>query len=226
SRAARRRVAEQEPARRSVIDAARFQILERARSFGMAEKNFLIVGGGALVDAVKMLALTGAVVFAAPLAAFDGDAVTLGHPLHRLGEAQLIVLHQKIEDAAAGVAAEAVIDALVFAHGEGRSFLAVKGAEAEMVAPGLFQSHVIRDHFDDRSAGADLGDLFLADHRERLKAARRAAARRARGPRSCPCESGFRQSASAATPDRSRENFPGCAWAARRPRSGKKPPAR
>src|SRR5689334_22174485 len=107
----------------------------------MAEKNFLIVGRGALIDPIQMLAFTGPVVVAAPFTSGNCDAVALRDPLHRLREAQLIVLHQKIENAAAGMTAKAMVNAFVLADRERWRFLTVKGAEAQMSAARFFQCH-------------------------------------------------------------------------------------
>ena len=50
--------------------------------------------------------------------------------------AQALNFHFKIDDAAALVAAEAVIDALIGRNGEGGGFLSMEGAQAEEVGAG------------------------------------------------------------------------------------------
>ena len=50
----------------------------------------------------------------------------------------MIILHEKVEDAAAGLAAEAVIYPLFLAHRKRWAFLAVKRTQPHMITPGFF----------------------------------------------------------------------------------------
>ena len=70
----------------------------------------------------------------------------LGQELHRLRERQALDLHNKIDDAAALFAAEAVVDLLVRRYGERWRFLVVEGAQAEQVAALARQRHVAGYH--------------------------------------------------------------------------------
>src|SRR4030095_2640949 len=104
----------------------------------MTKKNFLIVGGGALINAIETLSLAGAIGCSMPLLSFDDDPVAFRDLLDRFGESQLVVLHQKMKDAASGMAAKAMINSFIFADCEGRSFLAVKRAQGHVVTTGFF----------------------------------------------------------------------------------------
>ena len=76
----------------------------------------------------------------------QGHARAAGKEFHRLREAQVLDLHDEVDDPAALAAAEAVIDLLVRRDGEGRRLLAVEGAEAEHVGSALFPEPHIAGH--------------------------------------------------------------------------------
>ena len=76
----------------------------------------------------------------------------------------MIVLHEKLKHAASGVAAEAMIDPLLFADGERRRFLTVKRTKSHVIAAGFLERDVIRNHFDNRCAIANFGDFVLTNH--------------------------------------------------------------
>src|SRR5712692_6976565 len=150
--------------RRRLIDAARLEIFERAPALAIAEQNLMKIGRGPLVQPVKRLSLLRVSSRCRILKPLDHDPVTFADALHRLGEAQLVVLHQKMENAASRAAAEAMKNSFFFVDGERGSLFGVKRAEAEMVTAGFFKRQIIRDHFHDGSAIADLEDLFFGNH--------------------------------------------------------------
>ena len=76
----------------------------------------------------------------------------------------MIVLHEKVKNAAAGVAAEAVVYPLLLAHGKRRAFLGVKRTQTHMITPGFLERDVIRNHLNDGGAVTNLGDFFLGNH--------------------------------------------------------------
>src|SRR5258707_15606507 len=104
----------------------------------MTPKNPLRVGGGAVIDAIETLSLAGGTGCSTPLISFDAEPVAFRGLLDRFGEGQLIVLHQKMKDTPTGMAAEAMINSFIFADCKGRSFLAVKRAQAHVVTTGFF----------------------------------------------------------------------------------------
>ena len=64
--------------------------------------------------------------------------------------------HFKIDDAAALVAAKAIVDTLVGGDGEGSGFLPVKGAQAKQVGAGTLQVHILSNHVFDWIPGGQL----------------------------------------------------------------------
>ena len=102
-----------------------------------------------------------------PLALFRAGVVRLlrqlhtgavGQKRHRLGEREILDLHDEADDAAALAAAEAVVDLLVRRDGERRRLFAVKRAEPEEVRPAFFrQAHVAAHDVDNVVA---LGELL------------------------------------------------------------------
>jgi hypothetical protein len=103
---------------------------------------------------------------------FDGDAVALGDALHGFGEREMIIIHEKMENAAAGLTSEAVIDAFFLTDREGRGFLGMKWAQAQMIATGLLERNEIGDDLDDGGTLADLDDFILTNHCRELQSSR------------------------------------------------------
>ena len=130
----------------------------------MDEQNALIVGRGALVDAEKIFTLAQVALIITRVRSFDDDAIAFGHLLHRFGKAQVIVLHEKLKHAASGVAAEAMIDPLLFVDRERRRLLTVKRTKSHVIAAGFLERDVVGDHFDNRCAIANFGDFILTNH--------------------------------------------------------------
>ncbi len=118
-------------------DAPAAQILGAAGRVGVAAQLPGIEAGG-LFERVVDRAEIGAAVFAG--LARDLEADRLGQGLDRLGEVQTFVLHQKAERGAVRPAAEAVIELLARADGEGGGLLVVEGAAGLVFAAGAFFS--------------------------------------------------------------------------------------
>ena len=76
-------------------------------------------------------------------------AGTAGQLLHRLGEAQVVELHQKTQGVTVRPAAEAVIELLVMADREGGRVLLMERAETAVVAPALLELHALGNDVDD-----------------------------------------------------------------------------
>ncbi len=103
----------------------------------MTQKQLLIVDRNALVDPVELFSFP-ALPGSRSTVMLHRDAVALGHTLHRLGEREMVVIHEKVKDAAAGLTTETMVDALFLTDREGWGFLGVEWAQAHVIAAGLF----------------------------------------------------------------------------------------
>src|ERR1700722_5200887 len=85
------------------------------------------------------------------LALRHGDAVAFGHQLEGFKETDAFDFHDKLEQIATDVAAEAPVKLMAGMHGEERGLLSMKGAKAGVAwrAAGFLQAHVFTDDFDD-----------------------------------------------------------------------------
>ena len=162
-------VADHESLRRGFIDSALLEIGPRLPTLWMAAEQFAVIERNALIHPVESFALA-ALLRGDPVAALHGDAVTLRDALDRFGKSQAVVVHQKVKNTAAGVAAETMIDAFFLAHGDRWRFFGVKRAQPQIIASGFFQRDEIGNHLDNGSSLSDLGDFFLGDHRKKLEA--------------------------------------------------------
>ena len=81
--------------------------------------------------------------------ALERDAGTLREALDRLGEAQVLVLLDELEDPAACPAAEAVEHLTAGRHAEARALLLVERAQGREVAPGTLERQVRPHHVHD-----------------------------------------------------------------------------
>ena len=86
-------------------------------------------------------------LIADPLA--QGHPRLLGHAAQRLRESEVLDQHHKVEYVAARLAAKTVEDLFPRMDREGRSFLLVKRAEAQVMDSGLAELHVIAHNLDD-----------------------------------------------------------------------------
>ena len=87
----------------------------------------------------------------------------LGERLDGLGKLEVVVRHQEADRRAVRAAAEAVVEALRRADRERRRLLAVKRAEAFVVAAGALQRDAGADHLDDVGSGDELVDEGFGD---------------------------------------------------------------
>src|SRR5690606_7649118 len=83
--------------------------------------------------------------------------------LDRLGEAHALVLHEEADRGAVRAAAEAVIELLRRAHGEGRRLLVVERTAGLVVLAGPFERNARVDDFHDIRAQQHLVDELLRD---------------------------------------------------------------
>ena len=96
----------------------------------------------------------------------------LGQKPHGLGERQVLDLHDEVDDAAALLAAEAVVDLLVRRHGEGGGLFVVEGAQAKQVAALALQGDIAGHHVHDVAAGDELVQKALVKHEAYLLSGR------------------------------------------------------
>ena len=75
----------------------------------------------------------------------------------------MFMLHDEIDGISGFATAKALIDFLGRRYGEGRSFLIVKRAIAEIVGPSLFQFHKCADDIDNINAALYLLYGLLAN---------------------------------------------------------------
>ena len=122
-------------------------------------------------------AQTVAVVLHFPLLR-QGHTGTSGQKLHRLRKGEVLDLHDEVEHAAALFAAEAVVHLLVRRHGKGGRFLAVEGAQAEIVVTLALQLHIARHHVHNVTARRQLIQKRFAEPHEAPPFPRRAPAGR------------------------------------------------
>ena len=91
-------------------------------------------------------------------------AEPVGEALDRLGEGQVVDLHDEGDDVAADLAAEAVEGAHARADREGRRLLVVEGAEAlEVAAAGRPERDHLADHVGDVGPLLDEHDVLVPD---------------------------------------------------------------
>jgi hypothetical protein len=137
-----RRPADAEGRGGRAADAAR---LEVADGLGVVLELLLVEAGRRLEGAVQV----GAAVRARRLLARHFQPGERGEFLDRLGEAEVLVVHQEPQRRAVRAAAEAVIELLGRADGERRRLLAVEGAAGLVLAPRLLERHTRIDHLHD-----------------------------------------------------------------------------
>jgi hypothetical protein len=90
------------------------------------------------------------------------DVIALGQALERLGEGQVLALHEEREDVAARAAAEAVVELFVLIDGKGGGFLGVERAQPDPFSPPPLQGGVLRGDLDDGRGLPDLvNDLHI-----------------------------------------------------------------
>jgi hypothetical protein len=80
----------------------------------------------------------------------------LGQKPHRVGEGEVLLLHDEVHHAAALFAAEAVEDLLVGGDGEGGGLLTVKGTQAEEVRALPRELDIAAHHIHDVAASDEL----------------------------------------------------------------------
>ena len=128
----------------------------------------LEIGGRLFGDVEQGLALLLALAVLRRVAG-DLHARLLGQLLHRLGEGQALGVHDEVEGAAVGFAAEAVIEALVFVDGEGRGLFLVERAQAQMLAALFDQLDVAADDVGEPGAGAKFFQELIGEGHRRTK---------------------------------------------------------
>ena len=91
------------------------------------------------------------------------DASASGESLDRLCEVEVLDLSHEGDDVAAGLAPEAVVEALLRVDRERRGLLRVERAEAHPPASNLAQGDVLAGDLDEVDGGPHLGDVLVED---------------------------------------------------------------
>ena len=95
------------------------------------------------------------------------DAGPVGEVLDRSDEVDVVVLLHEREHVARLVAAEAAVAPGLLADVERRGALGMERAQADPVAAGALELHVLADHIDDRHGRADPLDVVVCDRHAR-----------------------------------------------------------
>ena len=84
-----------------------------------------------------------------------------GQKAHRIREGEILLLHDEVDNAAAPLAAEAVVDLFVRRDGEGAGLLTVEGTEPEIAGTLPLKPHVPGNHIHDVISGSDFFYQFF-----------------------------------------------------------------
>ena len=91
------------------------------------------------------------------------DARAPGEALDRLREVEVLDLAHERDDIAAGLATEAVVEALLGVDGERRGLLGVERAQTHPPAPHLAQGDVLAGDLHEVDGGPHLRDVLVED---------------------------------------------------------------
>ena len=161
---ARRREAETEVPGDLAGQSAALEIIHRSLARRMTLERLAVeIGGGGEQRVQRRIGWLPRFVRAATFFAGDFHAGGFGQVLNRLGEIQVVVVHEKAEGVATGAATEAVIELLVRADAERWGFLFMERAAGSVVLAGLFQLHARADHVDDVGAVQEVVNKALGN---------------------------------------------------------------
>ena len=148
-----RRIAQAEPGDGLTGDAAPDEIVPGLLAAG-GKELLAVEPGGLFAQSPQplLLAVDGAVL---PVLR-NLHTGSLGQEAHGVGIVQPLDLHDEVDGAAALMAAEAVVDALVRGHGEGGRLFAVERAQAEEIAAPPGEGDVLSHHVLNGIAGGKL----------------------------------------------------------------------
>lgn len=91
-------------------------------------------------------------------------ANAFGEAFHRLGEREMIDLHQEVDDIPTLAATEAVEVSLRWGYVEGRTLLIVERAEALLLSPAsAFELNKVADDIVNRAMFADVGNVLISN---------------------------------------------------------------
>ena len=112
---------------------------------------------GLAVGAQKPLPLAAAaLVVGVVLHLGQGHVELVGQEAHGLGKVQPLHVHDELDHAAPGLAAEAVVKLLLGIHGEGGGFFAVKRAQTPISMPVPLQRYIAGNNLYNVGALAEL----------------------------------------------------------------------
>ena len=85
-----------------------------------------------------------------------GHMQLVGEKFHRLLEIQPLDIHDELDHAAAGLAAEAVIQLPLLINGEGSCLFPMEGAQSPVLVTVALERHIAGDNLNDVRAGPEL----------------------------------------------------------------------
>ena len=94
--------------------------------------------------------------FPVPFLLRDFQSCALGKKTYRIGKGKVLLLHDEIDDAAAALAAETIVDLLIRGDGEGTGFFTVEGTKAKQVGALPGQLNIAAYHVHNITAGDEL----------------------------------------------------------------------
>ena len=148
------------------VVAAAAQVVAGLAGVGSDQQPLVVPLGGLLHGVEQDLAPLAVPARARVLA--DGDARLVGQAPHRIDEVEVLDGPDEADGVALGLAAEAVVEALVGVDAERRGLLAVERAQADPPAPLPLERGVLPDEGHDVRCGPHPGDVLIGDpHRGR-----------------------------------------------------------
>ena len=148
--------ADAEAADDRIRQPALLKVMKNAGSLRLPEQLVVHPCGRAVGQVDALLERSALFIGRVVLHLRQGHVKLLGQESHRLREGQALNVHHELDDAAAGLAAEAVIYLLLLVHGKGGRRFVVKRAQTNISMPVLLQRHIRADHLYDVGARPEL----------------------------------------------------------------------
>ena len=148
--------ADAEAADHRVRQSALLQVVKNRGTFRLPEKLMVHPRRRAVGQVDALLERAALFIGRVVLHLGQGHVKLIRQKGHRLRKGQALNVHDKLDHAAASLAAEAVIDLLLLVHGKGGRRFVVKRAQTNISMPVLLQRHIRADHLDDVGARPEL----------------------------------------------------------------------
>ena len=133
-------------------------VLQRSRPLRGIELSVVKTGGFLVQRPQPLLLVIAGLIF---LIIRHFHAHPLSQGTHRIGIAHALHFHLEIDDTAALMTAEAVIDALIRGHGEGGGLFPMEGTQAKHIGTGALEIDILAHHI----LNGILGDQFIDKRR-------------------------------------------------------------